>query len=230
MEVDEVEGGLLAQFGSMQTLDHDDLISQMLRLVGGSTLTTEAATFYLEMNQWNVQAAVCAYFDLEAGPEARLGPPKMTFVKDVTIGEGESVPPATRFTKTWAVTNPGADQWPQGCVLVFSSGLQMAEVGRIDVRSLAPGEQADVSVDMTSPAAPGIYESKWRMSTPSGLFFGDTIWVIITVEVAGTLALTQQMDKFNVLDQSNANHHRKSESRPRSNPFGLKSSQEDAMN
>ena len=43
---------------------------------------------------------------------------------------------------------------------------------------------------------PGIYESKWRMSTNTGIFFGDTIWVIITVEKAGTLALTQQMNNF----------------------------------
>lgn len=37
------------------------------------------------------------------------------------------------------------------------------------------------------------------MSTASGLFFGDTIWVIITVEQSGTMALTQQMNNFNHL-------------------------------
>ena len=43
-----------------------------------------------------------------------------------------------------------------------------------------------------------MYESRWRMSTKSGLFFGDEIWVIIQVERAGTLALTQQMNAFGV--------------------------------
>ena len=52
---------------------------------------------------------------------------------------------------------------------------------------------------MTSPCAPGIYESKWRMSTATGNFFGEQIWVIISVEVAGTMAITQQMSKLDEL-------------------------------
>jgi len=39
----------------------------------------------------NLQAAICAYFDLEH----TMALPEMKFVKDVTIGEGESVPPNT---------------------------------------------------------------------------------------------------------------------------------------
>ena len=39
------------------------------------------------------------------------------------------------------------------------------------------------------------------MSTANGHYFGDSIWVIITVEPAGTLALTQQMDKFSTTDK-----------------------------
>lgn len=31
----------------------------------------------------------------------------MSFVEDVTIGEGESVPPDTPFTKTWRIQNTG---------------------------------------------------------------------------------------------------------------------------
>ena len=54
---------------------------------------------------------------------------------------------------------------------------------------------------------PGIYESKWRMSTPSGTFFGDTIWVIITVERSGTMALTQQMNSFNVVENGGSADH-----------------------
>ena len=52
---------------------------------------------------------------------------------------------------------------------------------------------------MTSPCNPGIYESKWRMSTATGNFFGEQIWVIISVEVSGTLAITQQMSKLDEL-------------------------------
>lgn len=70
------------------------------------------------------------------------------------------------------------------------------------VNPLLPWQKADVSVELRSPGEAGIYESKWRMSTANGVFFGDTIWVIITVEPAGTLALTQQMNNFSVLPTS----------------------------
>ena len=52
----------------------------------------------------NLQAAICSYYDYEQ-PNAKV--PCMAFVKDVTIGEGESVPPATRFVKTWRIQNIG---------------------------------------------------------------------------------------------------------------------------
>ena len=43
--------------------------------------------------------------------------PSMTFVRDVTIGEGESVPPLTDFTKTWTVMNTGNEPWPEGKII-----------------------------------------------------------------------------------------------------------------
>ncbi len=52
----------------------------------------------------NLQAAVCAYYDLEQ-PTVRL--PCMAFVQDITIGEGESIPPNTEFIKTWRIQNSG---------------------------------------------------------------------------------------------------------------------------
>ena len=52
----------------------------------------------------NLQAAVCSYYDYEQ-PNARV--PCMAFVRDVTIGEGESVPPNTNFVKTWQLQNTG---------------------------------------------------------------------------------------------------------------------------
>ena len=33
--------------------------------------------------------------------------PQMRFVADVTVGEGEAIPPNTRFVKTWLVENSG---------------------------------------------------------------------------------------------------------------------------
>ena len=52
----------------------------------------------------NLQAAICSYYDIEQ-PAVEL--PSMTVVDDVTIGEGESVPPKTRFFKAWRIQNSG---------------------------------------------------------------------------------------------------------------------------
>ena len=180
MEVDEV----LAQFGCMQTQDKEELVNQMLRLVG-TNINYTTARFYLEMNQWNVQAAVCSYFDLETVNSTLPGNVwvfylslltlydlGMVFVKDITIGEGESIPPITKFVKTWRVQNPGPDKWPPGCILRFSTGVQLAGQDRVLVEPLEPYTATDISIEMTSPSTPGIYESKWRMSTATGNFFG----------------------------------------------------------
>ena len=47
----------------------------------------------------NLQAALNAWF--EYGGAVVL--PTARFVQDVTIGEGESVPPSNQFTKTWRI-------------------------------------------------------------------------------------------------------------------------------
>jgi hypothetical protein len=111
---------LFSQFGCMQTLDKKDLMDQVRRLIGDHNITDEAAMFYLEMNQFNVAAAVGAYFDLEGGAEAKAAPPQMTFVRDITIGEGEAVPPNTTFIKTWQVSTKR-----NGCLLPLCIFLWM---------------------------------------------------------------------------------------------------------
>lgn len=54
----------------------------------------------------NLQAAIGAYYDFES---PNVNTPSMSFVEDVTIGEGESVPPDTQFTKTWRIQNTGVE-------------------------------------------------------------------------------------------------------------------------
>lgn len=52
------------------------------------------------------EAAVGAYYDFNSSQSVeRL--PSMEFVQDITIGEGEAVPPNTRFLKTWRLKNNG---------------------------------------------------------------------------------------------------------------------------
>lgn len=196
MEVDnELDSTLLQQFSCLGTTDRDVLISQFQKLLGNQLNATDCA-FFLDMNNWNLQAAVCSYFDFEASKENL---PSMLFLKDVTIGEGEAVPPNTKFIKTWRIHNPGETCWPPGCALRFRNGHQLGPNDRVLVEQLAPHDYCDVSIEMVSPTMPGIYQGQWRMSTATGQLFGEVIWVIVTVAEGGLMAITQQMEAFHQL-------------------------------
>lgn len=194
MEADEdMDAHLMEQFRSMGTTDKDVLVAELQKLIGRD-VNPRVCAFFLDMNDWNLHAAVCAYYDLEQPIAEYL--PLMTLVRDITIGEGESVQPNVRFTKTWRIKNTGAQAWPPGCSLRFLQGYQFGHADRALVGSLEAGEEADVSVEMTSPHETGIYQGQWRMCTALGTFFGDIIWIILSVAEDGLLSVTQQLSKF----------------------------------
>ncbi|EFN77392.1 uncharacterized protein C6orf106 homolog [Harpegnathos saltator] len=198
MNVDnDLDHHLLHQFSCLGTTDKDDLVKQLQKLLAGSHLNETSAAFFLEMNNWNLQAAICSYIDFQSP----LKVPCMTLICDSTIGEGESVPPSTNFQKSWRIQNSGTEAWPNGIHLELISGEQMG-VTRIAVPPLGPKETTELSVTLSSPSEAGVYQSKWRMMTATGIYFGEVIWVIITVNECGTLALTQQLHQLST-SQSN---------------------------
>ncbi|KAF3697130.1 putative protein C6orf106 -like protein [Channa argus] len=188
----DLDQELMQKFSCMGTTDKDILISEFQRLLGFQ-LNPAGCAFFLDMTNWNLQAAIGAYYDFEG---TNISAPCMSFVKDVTIGEGESVPPDTPFTKTWRIQNTGAESWPPGVCLKYVGGDQFGHINMVMVQSLDPQEMADVSVQMHSPVSPGMYQGQWRMSTATGLYYGDVIWVILSVEVGGLLGVTQQLSSF----------------------------------
>lgn len=193
MDVD-LDQDLMSKFSSMGTTDRDVLINEFQKLLGNN-LNPATCAFFLDMNNWNLQAAIGSYYDIEANlPVQRL--PSMMFVKDVTIGEGESVPPCTEFTKTWRVRNPASDQWPPGSCLRFIQGHQLGPLDRVFTEQLDGQTEMDISVRMQSPSHCGLYQGQWRMSTSTGVFFGETIWVIVEVKEGGMLGLTQQLSQL----------------------------------
>lgn len=208
MDVDDFDQELLQQFSCMGTTDKEILVSQLQKLVGSANKA--AAIFFLDMNNWNLQAAVCSYFDFEAPNHL----PSMVLVKDATIGDGESVPPNTRFVKTWRVRNSGEERWPEDCSLRLTYGERLgSESDRVPVAALGPGMETDVSIEFTSPERIDTYYSNWRMCTGAGSYFGDTIWMVVQVDQGGTLALTQQLSHLSDLGTPIP------QEAPRPNPF-----------
>ena len=150
------------------------------------------------MNNWNLQAAICSYFDIES--PAKL--PSMVLISDPIASECESVEPCMSFKKVWHILNNGTEAWPFGCHLKCASGDSLGAEA-LQVPCLEPGAGTFLNLRMTSPAVPGTYQSKWRLCTSSGSYFGDPLWAIITVVEEGTMALTQQLSHFSDLGSSN---------------------------
>lgn len=193
MDIDnDLDGQLLQQFSSLGTTDKEVLIAEFQKLLGNQ-LNPAGCAFFLDMNNWNLQAAICSYYDFDQ-PSLKL--PELAFISDVTVGEGEAVPPNTTFTKTWRVGNSGEEPWPPGCQLRFCAGENLANTDRVVLDVLQPRDTADISVEMHSPIQPGVYQSQWRMCTATGMYFGEPIWVIITVAEGGVLGVTQQLSRF----------------------------------
>ncbi|XP_058519664.1 protein ILRUN-like [Ochotona princeps] len=142
----------------------------------GFQLNRAGCTFQ-DMTNWNLQAAIGAYYEFES---PNITVPSMCFVEDATIGDGESIPPDTQFVKNLA----DPEFWTRG---------QFGHENMVMLRSLEPQEIADVRVPMCSPSGAGMYQGQWRMCTATGLYYGDVIWVILSVEVGVLLGVAQQL-------------------------------------
>lgn len=82
------------------------------------------------------------------------------------------------------LSSPGTVRWPPDCSLKFVDGHPMGHCDRVLVGPLEPGQIADISVEMVSPAQAGDYQGVWRMSSASGHFFGGLYFLEIITTLA----------------------------------------------
>ena len=112
------------------------------------------------------------------------------FVTDVTIPDGTTFEPGEVFTKTWQIKNTGSCAWTSGYDIVFSGGDAMSAPGSVQLTAgtVNPGQNVDVSVELTAPALEGTYRGNWQLRDPSDIIFGiensasGLFWVEIKVE------------------------------------------------
>jgi hypothetical protein len=112
------------------------------------------------------------------------------YVADVTIPDNTQLDNGEEFEKTWRVQNAGTCAWPEDTVLAFSSGTQMDAPESVQVGSVDPGAQMEVSAKMKAPAESGRYTGVWQMKTAAGSFGGSLTVVIQAGEVADTPSST----------------------------------------
>lgn len=90
------------------------------------------------------------------------------FVRDVTVPDGTTFLPGATFTKTWRLKNAGTCTW-SGYSLVFDSGELMGGASPTAIGTVGPGQEVDVSVNLTAPTANGSYRGYWRIRNTSGV-------------------------------------------------------------
>lgn len=180
----DIDSLLLQQFSSMATQDRDVLIAQFKSLLGNQAVNDTSCAFFLDMNNWNLQDAICSYFEFqEQTPIIQL--PRMNVLTDGMDDGLSQVPimsgPNVTFRKIWHIANSGDQQWPAGCCVRYFTGSRFTLSDRIMVDSLSPGVSLHVVLEGTSPTQNGLYKAQWRMSTISGTYFGETLWVVVQV-------------------------------------------------
>lgn len=106
----------------------------------------------------------------------------MSFVKDVTISDGQQVNPGQKFTKTWRVYNNGTCTWTPYYSFVYVSGDQMSGRNVNIPTYVAPGQTVDISVDMVAPNYSGTYRGYWQLRGSNGTNFGATVWCKVRVQ------------------------------------------------
>lgn len=207
METDhDIDGDLARVLSCMGTNDKEVLIRQFQQVCGDVTISPETCHFFLDMSNWNIQTALGNYYDYGGSNNAsnlyEAAALNMQLVNDVTIGEGEAIPPNTRFTKTWRVRNNGLIAWPPGSCIAFMEGAPLSFETAVLVPSIEPGDEIEISVDMQSPGTAGIYQSRWHLNTFQRVPFGESIWCIITVDQNGIMDITQQLASAPLVDRN----------------------------
>lgn len=111
-----------------------------------------------------------------------------TYIADVTIPDGMLMLPGNTFVKTWRIKNSGSCKWDSSFAMIQIGGDKMGEQTRFPLtRVVYPGQEVDVSVTLTAPAANGKYVSQWRLAMPGGGSAGvgpQDVNLTVSIEVA----------------------------------------------
>lgn len=189
-------------------LHSPETVGALILIVTGAEIPILAITATLQLikllsNLWDVRHFL---WDLLTAPsEAQAGitwngvfppppsppppPPPPPTADNATFTDVENYPDhgppvsaGQTINKWWRMRNTGTSTWNAGYRLVFVGGDRMNALDSVSLpRDVAPGEEVDISVNMTAPSSGGSYRGNWRMRNAQGTYFGDPIWVKISV-------------------------------------------------
>lgn len=124
------------------------------------------------------------------------------FVTDLTVTDGTVFSPNQQFVKVWKMRNEGDSAWSDDTHLVFVGGDKLSPIEAVSIPVVLPGQEIDISVDLTAPTKPGRYISYWRLSQSDGTRFGQRVWTDIIVATSNN-----QNNTININNNSNVNNN-----------------------
>ena len=100
---------------------------------------------------------------------------KAEFISDVTISDWTKLSLGENFTKTWRLRNTGTCTWTPNYSVAQIGGFKMSgQSSAYLLRSVAPGETVDVSIDLRAPGYIGGYQTEFKLVDDKGNPFGIT--------------------------------------------------------
>jgi hypothetical protein len=119
-------------------------------------------------------------------------PNKMAFVTDVTIPDGQVIPPGAKFVKTWRLKNTGTTTWTANYKVRLWAGNSFgAPTSFLLAQEVKPNAEVDISIEFTAPSQTGEYISHWILSDDQEANFGNTFYVNFVVGVPASPTATQ---------------------------------------
>ncbi len=109
------------------------------------------------------------------------------FEGDITIPDGEVLPPGYDFQKIWKIRNTGTCLWDDGFTLVYIGGSKPdLDPYNFEFKKssdfVSSGEAINIGINLTTPCTPGKYEGHWRMRNDQGYYFGTILSVYVEVK------------------------------------------------
>jgi ABC-type amino acid transport substrate-binding protein/heat shock protein HslJ len=114
----------------------------------------------------------------------------MSYVADLNYDDANmTAPPVMQpgqsFVKSWRIRNSGTCTWDSQYYLAYASGnSSLAQMGGQPTYikgTVPPNATYDISVSLTAPTQPGVYQGFWQMNNPKGTAFGTKVYVGIQV-------------------------------------------------
>jgi len=116
--------------------------------------------------------------------ESTSNPNKMVFVSDITIPDGQIVPPGSKFVKIWRIKNTGTTTWsPNYKIRLWAGNSYGAPKSALLGQEVKPNMEVDISIEFSAPLQNGEYISHWILSDENEANFGTTFYCNFVVGV-----------------------------------------------